>query len=61
MFSAVLKATIKDKKTGALIGEFEVMEMKYCVKDNVLWITDHRSRILDFDLNECDADIRMAK
>ena len=61
MYSAVLKAIIKDRKTGTLIGEFEVMEMKYCVKDNVLWITDHRSRILDFDLNECDADIRMAK
>ena len=52
-----LKAKVIDKKTDKLIGNYEVMELKYCVKDSMLWITDHRNHIMDFDLNECKVEI----
>ena len=35
--------------------------LKYKVKDNVLWITDYRGHIVDFDLDEFDVEIKMAK
>ncbi len=57
MYKAELKAKVIDKKTDKLIGNYEVMELKYCVKDNMLWITDHCNHIMDFDLNECGVEI----
>ena len=57
MFEAYLKAKITNKTTNELISECEVMEIKYKVTDNTLWITDHHGFILNFDLNECSAEI----
>lgn len=57
MYKAEIKAKILDKATDTLIGEYEVMELKYCIKDNMLWITDHRYHIMDFDLNEYKVQI----
>lgn len=57
MYRTEMIAKISDKPTGASVGEYEVMELKYCIKDNTLWITDHRNHIMDFDLNECKVQI----
>ncbi len=57
MYKAEIKAKILDKATDTLIGEYEVMELKYCIKDNMLWITDYRYHIMDFDLNEYKVQI----
>ncbi len=57
MYRTEMIAKIIDKATDALIGEYEVMELKYCIKDNMLWITDHRNHIMDFNLNECKVQI----
>ena len=57
MYKEEITAKILDKATDTLIGEYKVMELKYCIKDNVLWITDYRNHIMDFDLNECKVQI----
>ena len=57
MYRTEMIVKILDKATDAPIGEYEVMELKYCIKDNMLWITDHRNHIMDFDLNECKVQI----
>ena len=60
MYKANLIATVtkKDSKENPVV--LEVMEMKYKIKDNVLWITDYRGHIMDFDLDEYDVEIKMA-
>lgn len=49
--NAKLIAIVTDKKNG-FSSEYRVMEMHYKISNNVLWITDHRGIIRDFDLNE---------
>jgi len=50
-------AKVLDKATDAPIGEYKVVELRYSIRDNTLWITDHRNHIMDFDLNECKVQI----
>lgn len=37
--------------------KIEVMRLQYKIEDNVLWITDHRGSIMDFDLGDYDVEI----
>ena len=57
MYRTEMIVKILDKATDILIGEYKVMELKYCIKDSTLWITDYRNHIMDFDLNECKVQI----
>lgn len=59
MFTAKLIAIITEKGNKKNAITYEVMEMNYKIKDNVLWITDYRGHILDFDLDEVDVEIKM--
>lgn len=52
---------IATNKHDGITDKYTVMEIKYKISDNVLWITDHRNRIIDFDLNEYDVEIMMAE
>ena len=58
MFKAKLIAVVTEKRNKDISTTWEVMEMKYSVKDNVFWITDHRGYIMDFDLDEFDVEIK---
>lgn len=58
MHKTNLKARIINKKTNVLISEYDVMDLKYSVKNDILWITDHRNHIIDFDLNDVEVEIK---
>ena len=61
MYNTKLIAVVTKKRNKDISTTWQVMELKYNVKDNVLWITDYRGRIVDFDLDEFDVEIKMAK
>ena len=61
MYEAKLIAIITEKRRKDISTTWQVMELKYNIKDNVLWITDYRGYIADFDLDEFDVEIKMAK
>lgn len=61
MYEAELIAVVTEKRRKDISTTWEVMELKYCVKDNVLWITDYRGHIVDFDLDEFDVEIKTVK
>ena len=61
MYEAKLIATVTEKRRKDISTTWQVMELKYNVKDNVLWMTDYRGHIVDFDLDEFDVEIKMAK
>lgn len=58
MYQAKLLATITKKDSKEPSSLLEVMEMKYKIKNNTLWITDYRGHIMDFDLDEYDVEIK---
>lgn len=58
MYKAKLIAVVAEKRRKDISTTWEVMELKYNVKDNVLWITDHRGHIIDFDLGGFDVEIK---
>lgn len=58
MYKTKLVAVVTEKRNKEISTTWNVMEMRYRVKDNVLWITDHRLQIVDFDLNEFDVEIK---
>lgn len=60
MYEAKLIAIVTEKRNKD-ISTWYVMELKYNVKDNVLWITDYRGHIVDFDLDEFNVEIKMVK
>lgn len=55
--NAKLIAIVTDKKNG-FSSEYRVMEMRYKISNNVLWITDHQGIIRDFDLNDFAVEIK---
>lgn len=57
MYDARLIAIVTDKRTRKS-SSYQVMEMRYKVKENVLWLVDHRGSIFDFDLDEVDVEIK---
>lgn len=61
MFKAKLIAVVTEKRNKDISTTWHVMELKYNVKDNILWITDYRGHVVDFDLDEFDVEIKMAK
>lgn len=58
MYKEKMIATITEKRNKENVSHIPVMEMKYKIKDNVFWITDHRGHIYDFDLAEFDVEIK---
>lgn len=58
MYETKLIAIVTGKNRKDISTTWEVMELKYNVKDNVLWITDYRGHIVDFDLDEVDVEIK---
>nr|MCR5766073.1 hypothetical protein [Treponema sp.] len=38
--------------------ELIVMRMGYKIEDNILWITDHRNQMRDFDLQDFKVEIK---
>ena len=61
MYKAKIIAIVTEKRRKDISTTWQVMELKYNVKDNVLWITDYRGHIVNFDLDEFDVEIKMAK
>lgn len=61
MYKPKLIAIVTEKRRKDISTTWQVMELKYNVKDNVLWITDHRGYIFDFDLDEFEMEIKTAK
>ena len=61
MYEAKLIAIVTEKRRKDISTTWQVMELKYNVKDNVLWITDYRGHIVDFDLDKFDVEIKMVK
>lgn len=59
MYNAKLEAVITDVKTKQIKQRLQVMELRYKVKDNVMWITTHNGSLLDYDLNKWDVKIVM--
>ena len=53
-----MKALITNKRSGKFFVVDHVMKLSYKITDNVLWITDHRNFVYDFDLNEYDVEIK---
>lgn len=60
MYKTKLIAIVTGKKNKEKSTTWNVMKLRYDVKDNVLWITDYRGHIVDFDLDEFDVEIKMA-
>ena len=60
MLKAKLIAIVT-RKGNKGVSTFLVMKLKYNVKDNILWITDRRGYIVDFDLNEFDVEVKSIK
>lgn len=58
MSQSKLIAVVTEKKNKNTSISLEVMEMKYRVDNNTLWITDHRGYIKDFDLDVFDVEIK---
>lgn len=58
MFKTKLIAVVTEKRNKEISTTWNVMEMRYRVRDNVLWITDHRLQSVDFDLDEFDVEIK---
>lgn len=58
MYEAKLIAIVTEKRKKDISTTWQVMELKYNVKDNVLWITDYRGSVLDYDLNDFDVEIK---
>lgn len=58
MYKSKLIAVVTEKRRKDISTTWNVMEMKYEVKDNTLWITDHRGHIVDFDLDEFNVEIK---
>ena len=61
MYETKLIAVVTSKKNKKASSIWEVMRLSYKVEDNTLWITDYRGCIVDFDLEEFDVEIKMAK
>ena len=61
MYKAKLIAIVTEKRNKEISTTWEVMEMKYNVKDNTLWLVDHRGHSIDFDLDEFDVEIKTLK
>ena len=60
MYEPYLMALVWNKKSDKTkIKPFtvEVMEIRYKIVDNTLWLTDHQGSLLDFDLNEYNVEI----
>ena len=58
MFKARMSIIVTEKKSKKKSDPLPIMEMKYKIKDNVLWVKDHRGTIFDFDLDEFDVEIK---
>lgn len=58
MYKAKLTATVTEKRNKDIFTTWKVMELKYNVKDNILWIIDYRGHIIDFDLDVFDVKIK---
>jgi len=58
MFETKLIAVVTEKRNRDISTTWEVMKMQYNVENNVLWITDHRGKIVDFDLDEFNVEIK---
>lgn len=58
MFTANLLLYITDKRTGKTAAPIDVMEMRYKISENVLWVTDHRGSIFDFDLDDFSVEVK---
>lgn len=58
MVKARLIAVVTEKRRKDISTQWEIMEMRYKIKDNMLCITDHRGYIVDFDLDEFDVEIK---
>lgn len=56
MYQTKLKAIITEKESKKS-SVFEIMNMRYSVTDNTLWIIDHRGHLIDFDLNQNEVEI----
>ena len=56
MYTPVIIAKITAKESG-YTETINIMKMNYKIEENVLWITDHRGSVLDFDLNDHDVKI----
>lgn len=59
MYNPILIARVTSKENPKLFRDIYVMEMKYKISDNVIWITDHRGSIWDFDLYDFSVEIKM--
>lgn len=57
MYTPALVAKITEKETDYK-ETINIMKMNYKIEDNILWITDHRGSILDYDLNDFDVEIK---
>lgn len=58
MYKEKLIAIVTEKRNKANSTTWRVMELKYNIRNNVLWIIDHRDQIVDFDLDEYDVEIK---
>lgn len=58
MFKTKLMAVVTEKRRKDISTTLEIMEMKYKIEDNMLWITDYRGYIIDFDLEEFNVEIK---
>lgn len=58
MYEEKLIAIVTAKNNKDISTTWRVMELKYNIRDNVLWIIDYRNQIVDFDLNEYDVEIK---
>ena len=61
MYKEKMVAIVSSKGKRDIGTNIPVMELKYKIADNVLWITDHRGHIYDFDLDEHDVEIKTIK
>ena len=58
MLKTTLIAVVTEKRNKDISTTWEVMKMTYNAENNVLWITDHRGMVIDFDLDEFDVEIK---
>ena len=58
MYEEKLIAIVTAKNNKDISTTWRVMELKYNIRNNVLWIIDHRDQIVDFDLDEYDVEIK---
>lgn len=58
MYKVKLIAIVTEKRNKKISTTHGVMKMKYNVKNNTLWLVDHRGHSIDFDLDEFDVEIK---